>query len=236
MTSFTFHDKTTGGNTDSHDSAWVAVYDTDGVSSGYLAEAYSFVINCVDSAYDDNHISGYDVRKRSVNDWTPDCQSSNSVISQWNDLRDRFYINHDGVHILIHSCSTDYVPSGTTDGSNPWDNDCGAVATTDENERNENGVAGTCFHESLHAMARSNVCVYVEDMIENDNEHTLGIIRSCGFYCDEETPIGTTGAADKGECDKKTADSRDKVTSNLSECEMKAMGYSADHTAGHHGI
>lgn len=154
------------------------------------------------------------------------------MISQWDDYRNTYWLPKIGEHICIHDCSWNCTASGTRDGNNPWDTDCSAVVSTDNGNASYDGIAETCMHEAGHGFCRSTLCGFVDNMID-DNEHDLGIIRSEGSD-DLETPLGSPGAADRGDCDTKSSSNPDGYTHKLSDCEADGYKYTADHVAGNH--
>ncbi|WP_254838719.1 hypothetical protein [Natronomonas marina] len=226
-------DRTQKGDEYGHDSPWVFVYDTDNVEDGYLSHAYNWVIDGFDIAYNDGYISGYTVEKRSIRNWTPDCRSDISVVAQWDEERNNNDLIHQGCHALIHTCSTDYVALGTNSGDNIWKTDNSAVATTDEGNRDLDGVADTVLHEFGHCASRSNLCSNVDNMTEQ-SEHDLGIVTQDGWTGDMETPLSVGGDdASRGTCDTKSG-WKDGETYQHSDCEKSAFERSAEHTAGYH--
>jgi len=230
MATVTYYDSTSDGDADYYKSPWIAVYDTDCVDSSYLDAAYQYTVDCMDYAYSENFLSGYTVKKRSINDWCPDC-CGEDIVNQWNAMRDSLNITHEGEHALIHSCTQDCHAPGTRDGNNPWSTDCGAVATTDTGIKGEGNLAETVMHEVLHGHCRSDLCDNVASMISK-SEHDLGVIKEVdGKH--SETPLAGENSADRGQCDTKSG-SREAFTHELSLCEMDGMEESADHTAGFH--
>lgn len=228
-----FLDTTTVGDTDNYDSPWVAVYYTsDCVDRSYLDEAYTFVIDSLDYAYNSGYISGYTVKKRSIEDWCP-CCCNTTVIDQWNNLRDGLLLTHEGDHALIHDCDTDSceVAEGTNDKPNPWETDGGVVASTDVGNKSLLRVAEDVMHETLHDHCRSGECSNVANMID-ESEHDLGVIKEIdGDDC--ITPLATDSGSERGTCDTRSG-SHDAKTTELSLCEMDGMEESAEHTAGLH--
>lgn len=72
--SVSFLDTTTVGDTNNYDSPWIAVYYTsDCVDRSYLDKAYNFVIDSLDWTDNSGYLSGYTVKKRSIDGWCPDC-------------------------------------------------------------------------------------------------------------------------------------------------------------------
>jgi len=237
MATLRYIDEKSVGDTDNYDSPWMGVYKTDPVPSSYLDKAYDFCIKCLDDLYGGGHISGYTIEKRAVENWNikDNCDGDGGVLDIWNNKRTQdLNATHDGGHCCIHEASTDCASPGRASGGGAWYNDVSQVARTTAGGggyRKEKGVAGTCFHEYTHSFVYKN-CDNVSEYLEDDDEHSLGVIKEIDGT-DKETPIGNTRWADNGICANYSGDPSG-WTHKLTICTKDSFHESAEHAAGFH--
>lgn len=146
------------------------------------------------------------------------------------------------MHVLINSCESDSDTAlGAMDGGNPWDTDVDAQTVTGYDSRPKAQVNDSVVHESMHGWS-VNSCPYCTDMMEKQqdgtgyNEHSLGtaFYNLYGLKLRWESPIGEGDYSIKNGTCNDSAGSASNITSKPSNCEMEAMNYGADHTAGSH--
>jgi hypothetical protein len=236
MVTVTYYDQDSNGDTSKYDSPWVAVYKDKYVDMKYLDHAFSFVKSCFEDAYNGGYISGWTVSKREV-DWHPGCDSSDSIISQWTDIRESNGLTHEGVHVLINTCENDSDTAlGTTDGSDGWVTDVSAHTVNKWDERGVDHTSASCVHEPFHSLIHHN-CENVQSyMAKRDGsweEHSLGVSKEKSSGLADTPFLGNDWPAKNGYCSNSDGAGPEE-TSDLSYCEKKGLRESAEHSAGFH--
>ena len=236
-------DSASRGVTVTHDSPTVRIYLGTLVQDSYGQPAFDHCKSFLDETLDLDWISGYELYWY-TSGFSPNCDKS--ILSQFDTFRSRNGYQEEGMHVAINACNFTKQNStavGAMDGGNPWQEDVNAqtVTQTYGSDRAQDQVNDSTIHEPMHGWSLTK-CPDCTDLMyydPNENsylEHSLGTVfdNLYGFRNRWETAIGEGDRSIKnGDC-YNSSGSANNITSKPSQCEMEAIQYGADHSAGYH--
>ena len=220
-------DEVTAGDTDTFCSPYVYLYQAWNADDYDGNTAKDGLVWTLDDAYQYGYINGYKLTFYEMDD---DLGCTN-LLSDFTDWRNGYDQTQSGFHILANDCSQENVSSGAQDGANAWETDSSGQATRaasgggskdDARFRNSNA------HEMIHAFVLGS-CNYVDNMIEQ-SEHDLGKV----YDNNDVSPIGDSNSSDRGTCSSSLNRHDDRT--EPTNCSIKAIKYSANHTYGGHDM
>lgn len=209
------------GDTSAGCAPTVYVMKADSADASDREDCAAAMDTMLDDVWSAGRIQGYTIHQYNIF-YTFDC--SGSIIKQLESWRESNLFTDPGAYVAVHTCDK----SGAQDGMNAWKDpsDCHGSAHPNRN------LERASVHEVQHAYANGS-CMYVDEMMANGDEHTLGNAIDVNGNM-KYSPFAGPKNADQGTCHVDNPDSSWGQTLHPADCTEDAFKYSANHYLNDH--